>query len=229
MDWLEMFLFRGGEKEKPNVFVKKIDEIIDLHEHRCSIPILQNKMDEAYSWTNKPGCGKIILDFPNKDKLCEFYTLCLTYDWTGDNDIKEVFAENGFYCAVSFLNENMNNKRELMLGCLNLFLLLCEGENYIKSQIISAVLNAKLENSPVFSKEDFENGVDYIIRQFRFMCATFISPLVKNSPINILSPHDTEIYNKAKKDFVFSSLDPVEILDKANYISKRIESLLRIM
>jgi len=229
MDWLDMFLFDGDTQKETNDFEKKIDEIINLYENNSSIPILQRKLNEAYSMTNKPGCGKKILDFPSKDKLCEFYTLCLIHDWTNDNDIKDVFAENGFYCAVSFLNENWNNKRELMLGCLDWFLLLCAGKDNLKSKIYDALWYASNENSTVFSKDDYSNGIDYITRQFKFVCATFISPLVNQKTPGILSPSDMIEYQRAKNDFVFASFDLDKIINKANYISNCIQNLLKIM
>jgi hypothetical protein len=49
---------------------------------------------------NQRGSGSLIIDFPNKIKLGECFVLMLQYDWTGDKEIREVWAENAFFCII---------------------------------------------------------------------------------------------------------------------------------
>jgi hypothetical protein len=52
-----------------------------------NIPLLQQKLYELYSLLNKRGSGKLITGYPQKDRLCECFCMCLEYDWMNDSDL----------------------------------------------------------------------------------------------------------------------------------------------
>lgn len=61
---------------------------------------LQQQLYELYSNFNIVDSGKYTLNYHNKDELAECFTLMLKYDWINGSDIREVCAEDGFYCII---------------------------------------------------------------------------------------------------------------------------------
>ena len=203
-----------------------LSQAITLYENG-NIPLLQNKLYETYQLFNKPGGGRLITQYPAKDKLCEFFCYCLMYDWMHDDDIREVFAENGFYCIASYLNNEATSNQDLFAGCLDMFLLLANGRQSLIPKFGDILWKAQLNKELVFSTEDYANGADYLIRQFMFFSATVISPLVRTH--HIISQELMPAYEVAKSDFEFASISPDVILRKANFIAKIIGSILNDM
>ena len=101
MDFLDDFLF-GGYGSSSESLKSQVDTAIHLFE-RGNIPVLQQKLFEIYSGMNKPGGGIQIVNFDQKDKLGEIFTLCLRFDWMDDSDIREVWAEDGFCLTLAVM------------------------------------------------------------------------------------------------------------------------------
>ena len=98
MDFSEIMRRRYGLAGHNQVNIKPmVDSCIEAFE-KGDIASLQNELFQLVSNFNKPGSGRLITGFAEKDRLAECFTLCLQYDWMNDSDIREVWAENGFYC-----------------------------------------------------------------------------------------------------------------------------------
>ena len=135
MDFSKILNRRFGLGSHNQINIKPmVDSSINAFENG-NIALLQNELFQLVSNFNKPGCGKLITGFAEKDRLAECFTLCLQYDWMNDSDIREVWAENGFYCIVDYLTSHWNNKQDLIAASLNLFLLLHQGKESLKPKI----------------------------------------------------------------------------------------------
>lgn len=203
-----------------------VDEAISLYE-QGNIPALQNKLYETYQHFNKRGGGRLITQYPAKDRLCEFFSFCLQFDWMHDDDIREVWVEDGFYCITAYLCNDAKTKQDLLAGCLDMFLILCYGRRNFLHKMQDILTKAEFKGESVFSEEDYANGADYVIRQFLFFSATVISPIERQH--HIISPRIFPAFQEAKTDFEFASIPPNAILAKANFIAKIIEYILNTM
>ena len=227
MDFSEIMRKRYGFGDHNQVNIKPmVDSSIAAFE-RGNIASLQNELYQLVSNFNKPGSGKLITEFEEKDRLCECFTLCLRYDWMNDSDIREVWAENGFYCIAYYLSTHWNNKQDLLAGALDLFLLLHYGKNSIRPKIANILQKAKVLGNPIFSVEDYNGGAEYLIREFMFFTATLVSPIARTH--NIFSPDVKPAYECAKSDFEFAGVSPIDIINKMKFIASVIESILNDM
>lgn len=102
----------SNRNESP--LVPYVDKAIATFESG-NISQLQNELYHFASLLNKPGSGKLITNFPQKDRLCEVFCLCLEYDWMQDSDIREVWAENAFYCIAEYFKNIKTIKITLQL------------------------------------------------------------------------------------------------------------------
>lgn len=212
----------------------QVDAAINYFE-QGDISALQQKLFEIYSGMNKPGGGKQILEFEQKDRLCEIFTLCLCYDWMHDNDIREVWAENGFYCIATYLNEDAKTMQDMLAGALDLFLLLYYGKNSLSPKISDILSKASIKVSMgigaenrIFDEDDFIKGADWLIREFSFFAATWISKIERLHP-NIISSSVRPAYETAKTDYVFATISPEKIMAKMQFVAKIIGSILSDM
>lgn len=203
-----------------------VDEAISLYE-QGDILALQNKLYETYQLFNKRGGGRLITQYPAKDRLCEFFSFCLQFDWMHDDDIREVWVEDGFYCIATYLCNDAKTKQDLIAGCLDMFLILCYGRRNFIPKMQDILTKAEIKGENVFSDDDYANGADYVIRQFLFFSATVISPIERQH--HIISPRIMPAFQEAKTDFEFASVPPNAILAKANFIAKIIEYILNTM
>jgi hypothetical protein len=93
----------------------QIDESLFLSKNGNTFDI-QNSLHRLYMNFNQRGSGSLIIDFPNKIKLGECFVLMLKYDWIrGDEDIREVWAENAFYCIIDDYRENLETPENLTI------------------------------------------------------------------------------------------------------------------
>lgn len=203
-----------------------VDEAISLYE-QGDIPALQNKLYETYLHFNKRGGGRLITQYPAKDRLCEFFSFCLQFDWMHDDDIREVWVEDGFYCIATYLCNDAKTKQDLIAGCLDMFLILCYGRRNFLPKMQDILTKAGFKGEIVFSDDDYANGADYVIRQFLFFSATVISPIERQH--HIISQRIMPAFQEAKTDFEFANVPPNAILAKANFIAKIIEYILNTM
>lgn len=157
---------------------RQVQNAIQLYE-RQDITALQQQLYELYSNFNQIGGGKLIINYPNKDQLAECFTMMLRFDWINDNDIREVWAENGFYCIIEYLNKQANTPIDTAVGALNLFLHLCVARKDLKPKVQEVLNKAVMLMNPVFKDHYINNSADYLIDQFLYLSAKMIQPLMK--------------------------------------------------
>ena len=210
-------------KDSLNEVEKLVAKCISLYETQ-KIQQLQQALYELYINFNKSHSGNIIINYPRKDQLAECFTMMLKYDWIHDNDIREVWAENGFYCLIKYMTIDVKTQEDQIAAGLNLFLHLHVGGDNLLHKIEHILCNAKSVNNPTFSDFDYELGAEGIISQFLFLSANIIRPVVSNH--NILTPPLLETYNQILDIKSFYKFQPQELFKKAKFISAIIESIL---
>lgn len=211
-----------------------VDRCISLaSQNNVNIKALQDALFDLYKLFNKPGGGKLITSFPNKHKLGECFTFMLQYDWMNDSDIREVWAEDGFYCFINTLAKQKNatamSQAEHMLSLL---VLLHLGRESLKPKIQDILIKSKgRPESILFNSVDYSNGADYVIKQFAFLAAMGARPIIMQTPqiITFFSAQHPG-FEKFFKDTLgheeFYQMDPFKLFDKAKFISSVIESIL---
>lgn len=217
------------------VLTPYVDRCINLaSQNNVNIRALQDALYELYTFFNKPGGGKLITSFPNKHKLGECFTFMLEYDWMNDPDIREVWAEDGFYCFVNMIateeNATQMTQTEHMLSML---ILLHLGGKSLKPKI-QDILN-KSEYRPeslFFDAEDYSNGAEYVIEQFAFLSAMGARSLIMQTPqiihfFSIKYPGFKKFFEDTLGHEEFFQLDPTKVFGKAKFISSVIESILK--
>lgn len=191
-----------------------------------NIPLLQQKLYELYSLLNKPGSGRLITGYPQKDRLSECFCMCLEYDWMNDSDIREVWAEDGFYCIVEYL-KTANTRQDYVAFALDLFLICTYGGRDLRTKFNDVLRKANFHpfDSSRFTDKEYMGGADYLVREFKFFCATILSPVVKQYP-QIISERLRGEYDRAKTDFEFATIGPDDIMQKMYFLSAIIGSIL---
>lgn len=191
-----------------------------------NIPLLQQKLFGLFGLLNKPGSGKLITGYPQKDKLCECFMLCLQYDWMHDSDIREVWAEDGFYCIVEYM-KTVNDFTDTMVMALDLFLLCVYGGRDLKTKFNDILIKARHHpfDSARFTADEYQGGADYLVREFKFFGTTLLASAVRQHP-QIISEGLKAEYDSARMDIAFASVAPESIIDKMNFISTIIGSIL---
>ncbi len=202
-----------------------VDKAISTFESG-NISQLQNDLFQFASLLNKPGSGKLITGFPQKDRLCEVFNLCLQYDWMNDSDIREVWAENAFYCIAEYFKVAKTNQ-DYFAAALDLFLTCSYGRDSLKTKFDDVLYKARIHprHAVIFSQEEYNGGADYLIREFAFFSATIISPVVRTHP-NIISSRLRSAYEAAKTDFEFATVGPDDIMRKMSFLSAIIGSII---
>lgn len=226
--------FNKGNEDRSSIALK-VRNCIHQFEQR-NIPSLQQSLFVLYKEFNCRGGGRKIINFDRKDQLCECFNMMLRYDWMNDSDIREVWAEDGFYCISEYLNKDVKNMQDIFAGALDLFLLLCDGESSLYPKINEIITKAKYKaamspmsiEGTLFSQKDFVGGASYLIRQFKFFAATTISKIEKQHPHVIPSSYRTA-YESAKTDFEFATIPVANILAKMNFFASIIGSILEDM
>lgn len=230
MSFFDFFSKRKETISKPNLTIKpKVDNIIRTYESG-NIALLQQHLYELVSCFNKPGSGKLITSYPEKDKLCEVFNLCLNYDWMNDSDIREVWAENAFYCIAEYFGKIFGeeiDKQDLIAAALNLFLTCSYGNSSLYPKFNDIL--RKAYNHPIhrtyFSNANYNGGAEHLIREFKFFSATILSPIVKSYP-QIISPALQTEFQSSKTDFEFAQVPPMDIIRKMKLISSIIGGIL---
>lgn len=211
-----------------------VDKCISLADSNNKLD-LQNALFELYRQFNKPGGGRLITTYPNKHKLGECFTFMLQNDWMHDEDIREVWVENGFYAFINHMatekGATQQSQSEHMLG---LVLLLCHGRKSLESKVQDILNKARIVQEPVFSADDYRNGARYVISQFSFMALNGVKPLIQQVPqllgyLDSFPEFKPFFQDTISKEKEFYQLDPLDIFAKAKFISRIIESILNDM
>ena len=214
-----------GRDDSSETLKPYVDKAISTFESG-NIAQLQNDLFQFASLLNKPGSGRLITGFSQKDRLCEVFNLCLQYDWMNDPDIREVWAENSFYCIADYFKQ-VKTKQDFFAAALDLFLTCSYGGSSLKTKFNDILNKARLHpmHCVIFSQEDYDGGADYLIREFSFFSATLISPVVKAHP-SVISSRLRNTYEAAKTDFEFATVGPDDIMRKMSFISTIIGSII---
>lgn len=224
------FDFFGFDGSNESSVAPKVSSCIHIYE-QGDIPALQQALYELYLEFNCRGGGGKIISFERKDQLCECFTMMLQFDWMHDSDIREVWAEDGFYCIAEYLNNDVETMQDMVAAAMDLFLLLHYGEKSLFPKVDELLQKAAIRarmggpESQIFSKDDFYGGANYLFRQFKFFAATFISKIERQHP-QVVSPAVRSAYEEAKTDFELASIPMDKLLAKMKFISHIIGSIL---
>ena len=206
-----------------------VDDSIRIFE-LGDISLLQQKLYELLICLNKRGTGRLITSYPEKNKLCEVFHLCLRFDWMHDNNIREVWAENAFYCVAKYYEEiqtNAMNRQDLVVAALDLFLTCIYGESSLYPKFNNIL--RKAYNHPIhysyFSEANYTGGAKHLVREFKCFAATILAPIEKTYPQIISSSIRAEFEN-AKSDSEFLNISSEETLRKMKLMSDIFESIL---
>lgn len=211
-----------------NEIKKQVQNVLHFYSVE-NISALQQHLYVLYLNFNKVGGGKYIINYPNKDELAECFTLMLKYDWINDNDIREVWAENGFYCIIEYLTVQANTPIDKATAGLDLFILLCEAREFIKPKIQNILNKAVILRNPIFQDHYINNNADCLINQILYLSAKLTGPLLSINQ-NILQDNYKIIYNTIlSNEDVEKQSSPYHILEKAKFISTVIGSILNDM
>lgn len=195
----------------------------------------QESLNRLYSLFNKPGGGRLITSYPHKQELGESFSMMLEYDWVHDSDIREVWAEDGFYCFVKAIREQENATAEsqavLMLG---LFAHLYLGRESLFPKVNNILATARRRLEPIFTLDDYNHNAEYIINQFAFMAVYGARPLIVGNPETLdyyteRFPDFEDFFKQSVARREFMQLNPFSIFNKAKFIANIIESILNDM
>lgn len=207
---------------------KQVQNAIHLYQVQ-NIPALQQQLYELFLNFNKFGGGKYILSYPNKDELAECFTLMLRYDWMHDSDIREVWAENGFYCLIDYLTSPAKSPLERSTAGLDLFIHLCEAKEALLPKIQNILNKAIIVHNPIFRDHFIYNNANRLIEQFLYLSAMLVKPLLLVNP-NFLSNNYRKTYDEIISNTqIETQSSPHHILEKAKFISRVIEAVLTDM
>ena len=204
---------------------RQVQNAIRLYECK-NIPALQQQLYELYSNFNQIGGGKLIINYPNKDQLAECFTMMLRFDWMNDNDIREVWAENGFYCIIEYLNKQASSSIDAVVGALNLFLHLCVAREHFKPKVQEVLNKAIISMNPIFKDHYINNSADYLIDQFLYLSAKMIQPLIKMHSNLLQENYKKEYDNILLNSDIEQHCTPNAIIKKASFIASAIGSIL---
>lgn len=205
---------------------KQVQNAIHLHE-KMDIPALQQQLYELYINFNTTGGGRKIIEYPRKLELCRCFTLMLCFDWMHDDDIREVWAENAFYCVIIYMAKKWHSLIDRIKVGEHLFNLLYFGHGSLKPKIEDILIKSRIMGKSVFSEDDYRKGASYVIEQFFFMSAYLMRPLADKYPV--LNGELKDAYDKILQRTEFLQMDSEEVLAKAAFITRVIGSILNDM
>ncbi len=209
-----------------------VDRCIKL-ESSGKIQELQNSLFQLYSLMNKPGGGKIITNYKEKENLALCFAFMLHYDWVNDSDIREVWAENGFYCIIDHIDHQTEGLQGQGEAMIILFTLLCVGRDSLKPKIQNILNKGRQLHNPVFHQDDYNIGAQNVIDQISLLATSGIR-MLGESVIPIMSQivikfNGGKFFEQTvtRKDLL--KYDVMDVYAKAKFISKVIESILNDM
>lgn len=225
---LSFFNFKRKETSPSVAWDNKIAECIKLSEENCDIVMFQRKLNILNNRINCPSGGENIVNYPRKDLLAKCFSLMLEYDWTNDNDFRELWAVKGFYCMSRHMYRNRFDLKGLIECSVDMFKILCLGKDSLSKKINNILMQARIRlietGESVFDDKDFIGGSDYLIREFSYLCATLISEAEGNS---VIPEKMQSAFLEAKNDSEFIGMDIDDILATANDIALIMESEIK--
>lgn len=190
------------------------------------IPMLQDALFRLYGNFNKPGSGQLIINYPRKEELAECFDLMLKYDWMNDSDIREVWAENGFYCITDFVLQNIDNNIEKAAGLLDLFILLVDGGDSLHTKFNDILKKSQynMKYTSMFSISEYRGGAGYLVREIKNYAARKLAPI--DDKYHIIAQKDKQDFNLALNDGVFDAISEGHMLRKIQFLSYLIYDVL---
>jgi hypothetical protein len=212
------------------LFADKVEKaIIIANQGPKSVQDLQNALLEVYSCINKPGTGKLVTTFHDKQKLAECFMFMLRYDWMHDSDLREVWAENGLYCVVDLIRKGQGDPVEQAQYFMEMFMLLRWGKDSLIPKVQDLLNKSQMRNNPVFDNNDYKNGASYVISQFSFLTINGLRPLAQQDMriiAGFMEACDGNAYFQECTKLDFYHLNPMIIFDKMKFVATIIGSIL---
>jgi hypothetical protein len=209
--------------EKENILCRKVvdlvDEILDNYEGQKGINKFGNDLITLYNLLSTRGNGKLIKHYPEKKRLAFCYYLMIKHLNFSDRDIYEVCAENAFYCIVDYNKNAWFYDRVVDINTL--YLTLHTGGEYLKEYIDRLLFKEIKNNETVFELNDFANGADYIIAQFKLSVAYMIK--ISGAEINLKGEAGVELNNLLIN---VKEVDLNQIILKSYHIAECLERVL---
>ena len=223
-------------KKMQNIYIDRLKVLVD----KCSelelngqINELQDCLFQIYTQFNKPGGGKIIINYREKMNLALCFAFMLQYDWLQDSDIREVWAEDGFYCIMEHLDHQSNGAQGQAEAMIVFFIVLCAGRDSLKPKIQDILDKAKFLGNPLFHEDDYRIGAQNVIDQISLLVISGIRPM---GPA--VAPLMAKICRRFNGNHFFESTinrtdlmkyDVMDVIAKARFIRDVIGSVLRDM
>lgn len=217
-------------KSPQRIFADKVEKaIIIANQGPKSVQELQNALFEVYSCINKPGSGKLVTTFHDKQKLAECFMFMLRYDWMHDSDLREVWAENGLYCVVDLIRKGQGDPVEQAQYFMEMFMLLRWGKDSLIPKVQDLLNKSQMRNNPVFDNNDYKNGASYVISQFSFLTINGLRPLAQQDMhiiAGFMEACDGNAYFQECTKLDFYHLNPMIIFEKMKFVATIIGSIL---
>lgn len=202
-------------------------------EHTGNTTAIQQALFELYSCFNKPGGGSLIINYPNKSDLGLCFAFMLKYDWENNSSIREVWAENGFYCFMEHLDNQSGGRQGQAEALLLFFALLCVGRESLKPKFQDVLDKAARVNNPLFHPDDYRIGAQNLIDQLSLLCTSGMRELgprgVQVSAMVLEKFGGTRFFEETIHRRDLMKYDPMDIINKLRFIAKIIGSILEDM
>ena len=200
-------------------------------ETKGNVSELQNCLFQLYSMLNKPGTGKNIVQYVEKDNLALCFAFMLQYDWVNDSDIREVWAEDGLYCIIEHLDHQPHGRQGQAEAMIILFTLLCVGRESLKCKIQEILDKGKVVGNMIFHSDDYNLGAQHVIDQISLLAVSGIRDLgpaaipVMNKIVDRYN--GGRFFESTIKRTDLMKYDPMEVMLKARFVRDVIGSILK--
>lgn len=200
-------------------------------ETKGNVSELQNCLFQLYSMLNKPGTGKNIVQYVEKDNLALCFAFQLQYDWVNDSDIREVWAEDGLYCIIEHLDHQPHGRQGQAEAMIILFTLLCVGRESLKCKIQDILDKGKVVGNMIFHSDDYNLGAQHVIDQISLLAVSGIRDLgpaaipVMNKIVDRYN--GGRFFESTIKRTDLMKYDPMEVMLKARFVRDVIGSILK--
>lgn len=201
-------------------------------ETKGNVSELQNCLFQLYSMLNKPGTGKNIVQYVEKDNLALCFAFMLQYDWVNDSDIREVWAEDGLYCIIEHLDHQPHGRQGQAEAMIILFTLLCVGRESLKCKIQDILDKGKVVGNMIFHSDDYNLGAQHVIDQISLLAVSGIRDLgpaaipVMNKIVDRYN--GGRFFESTIKRTDLMKYDPMEVMLKARFVRDVIGSILKL-
>jgi hypothetical protein len=200
-------------------------------ETKGNVSELQNCLFQLYSMLNKPGTGKNIVQYVEKDNLALCFAFMLQYDWVNDSDIREVWAEDGLYCIIEHLDHQPHGRQGQAEAMIILFTLLCVGRESLKCKIQDILDKGKVVGNMIFHSDDYNLGAQHVIDQISLLAVSGIRDLgpaaipVMNKIVDRYN--GGRFFESTIKRTDLMKYDPMEVMLKARFVRDVIGYILK--